>query len=294
MLPTAQPSANSGGQVGLGDHEQNPCYENLLHDYSQLQERMQRRTLALASAAHELKTPLSILSGYLEILLNGKLGTLNDRQSQVLKAMQGSSVRLQQFIRDFLTYSALETNTPAVELEPGDLSACLRELYEIWLPRFQDKEIAFYFLAPEKTVPSFRFDYHKIQRVVSHLLENAFSYVPTKATVWMSIEPYLWDRRVHQHGEIVGERRRVSVTGPNAARINVCDTGPGIAPEFHQEIFEDFVSLRRSPDTQGSGLGLAIARRLMLAQQGKIWVESQVERGAKFSLLLPLNPSELG
>lgn len=74
----------------------------------------------------------------------------------------------------------------------------------------------------------------------------------------------------------------------------MCDTGPGIAPEFHQEIFEDFVSLRHHPDAQGGGLGLAIARRLMQAQQGKIWVESQVDRGAKFSVLLPLNPAESG
>ena len=265
-----------------------------MRNYSRLQGRMRRRTLALASAAHELKTPLSILSGYLEILLNGKLGTLTERQSQVLKAMHGSSLRLQQFIQDFLTYTALETTTPAVQWELGDLRACLRELYEIWLPRFQDKGIAFYFMAQEQTVPAFPFDYHKIQRVVSHLLENAYTCVPSRGTVWLSLEPYLWDRRVHQHGRFIGERRQVLVAAPNAARINVCDTGPGIAPEFHQEIFEDFVSLRHHPDAQGGGLGLAIARRLMQAQQGKIWVESQVDRGAKFSVLLPLNPAESG
>jgi signal transduction histidine kinase len=294
MLPATQSSEKSGGQVGLGNHEPIAGTESMQRDYARLQERMQRQTIALASAAHELKTPLSILSGYLEILLNGKLGTLNDRQSQVLKAMQGSSVLLQQFIRDFLTYSALETTTPVIQLEPGDLYACVQELYDIWLPRFQDKEIAFYLTAQEEALPVFPFDYHKMQRVVSHLLENAHSYVPAKGTVWLSIEPYLWDRRVHQLGDTVDERREIAVTAPNAARINVCDTGPGIAPEFHQEIFEDFVSLRRHADAQGSGLGLAIARRLMQAQQGKIWVESQVERGAKFSLLLPLDPSDLG
>jgi signal transduction histidine kinase len=78
---------------------------------------------------------------------------------------------------------------------------------------------------------------------------------------------------------------------PNSVQITVSDTGPGIAPEFHQEIFDDFVSLRH-PDTEprGTGLGLAIARRLVLAQQGKIWVESEVNAGSRFRFLLPLQP----
>jgi signal transduction histidine kinase len=80
-------------------------HEELARAHSRLQEEMRVRTVALASAAHELKTPLSVLTGYLEVLLAAKLGPLTERQSQVLKAMQASSVRLQQFIQDFLTYT---------------------------------------------------------------------------------------------------------------------------------------------------------------------------------------------
>src|ERR1700720_1003613 len=86
-----------------------PTPADLPQAYSELQERFQRTTNALGSAAHDLKTPLSILNGYVELLQSEKLGPLNDRQREVLTDMQSSGKRLQQFIQDFLTYSALET-----------------------------------------------------------------------------------------------------------------------------------------------------------------------------------------
>src|SRR4051794_38578399 len=74
-------------------------YEELLREYNQLRERSGRTTNALASAAHDLKTPLAILNGYIELLQNEKLGTLNDRQREILGDMQISGRRLQQFIQ---------------------------------------------------------------------------------------------------------------------------------------------------------------------------------------------------
>ena len=71
----------------------------------------------------------------------------------------------------------------------------------------------------------------------------------------------------------------------NAVRVAVSDTGPGIAAEHHQEIFEDFVRVDRS--SSGMGLGLAIAHRLVQAHRGKIWVDSELHRGCTFTVLLP-------
>jgi signal transduction histidine kinase len=73
--------------------------------------------------------------------------------------------------------------------------------------------------------------------------------------------------------------------GANAVRVAVSDTGPGIASEHHQEIFEDFVRVDRT--SSGMGLGLAIAKRLVQAHRGKIWVESEPRRGSTFTFLLP-------
>src|SRR5271154_299885 len=100
---------------------------NLLQEYAQLRERFVRTTNALASAAHDLKTPLAILNGYVELLQSAKLGPINDRQREVLKDMQSSGKRLQQFIQDFLTYSALETGGLMMRYATGNINECLSE-----------------------------------------------------------------------------------------------------------------------------------------------------------------------
>jgi signal transduction histidine kinase len=87
------------------------------------------------------------------------------------------------------------------------------------------------------------------------------------------------------------ERRRRRVMTPNCCRVSVSDTGPGIAPEFQQEIFEEYFRLTpQGTRAEGYGLGLAIARRLVQAAGGKIWVESEPGNGSKFSFLMLLNP----
>src|SRR5579863_1607927 len=90
----------------LADTEASP---QLMEEYNKLRERFLRTTNALASAAHDLKTPLAILNGYVEVLESEKLGGLNPRQREVLRDMRANGRRLQNFIQDFLTYSVLET-----------------------------------------------------------------------------------------------------------------------------------------------------------------------------------------
>ncbi len=83
--------------------------KKLAQEFAKLRERFTRTTNALASAAHDLKTPLAIMNGYVELLRGEKLGPLNDRQREVLSDMHSSGHRLQHFIQDFLTFSVLET-----------------------------------------------------------------------------------------------------------------------------------------------------------------------------------------
>jgi signal transduction histidine kinase len=280
----------SGSQSPAGSHGEKLSYDELSRAYSEARETDRKRTLTMASATHELKTPLSIMSGYLRLLLSGKLGALSEKQTQVLTAMQGSATRLEQFAQDFLAYCTVETGKLAVSFEMADLNECLRELYRIWLVGFQNKGIAFYMPADEP-LPPFRFDYHKVQRVVSTLLENALLSTAPGGTVWLAAEPHHWDRRARESGDVVIDRRRSTFERPNAVRIMVSDTGTGISPEFHQDIFEDFFTLRQQErEARGTGLGLAIARRLVRAQHGKIWVESEVGVGSKFCVVLPLRP----
>ena len=263
--------------------------EQLVKDLNHLRERFRRTTNALASAAHDLKTPLSILNGYIELLQSEKLGAMNGKQREILGDMHASGQRLQNFIQDFLAYSVLETGEMKMRFEMGDMNACLSEVCRLWSHRFQERGLALYFLANDK-LPRFSFDAAKIQRTISNLLENASKFTPKGGTVWLHAEPYMWERRAASK-PTAGERRRQTVSAPNSVKVSVSDTGPGIPAEYHIEVFDDFFRLPSSESqTEGMGLGLAIARRLVHNMGGKIWVESEVGAGCKFSFLVPLKP----
>lgn len=270
------------------------CRRDLLHEYTQLRERFLRTTNALASAAHDLKTPLSILNGYVELLQSEKLGQLNDRQRDILRDMHSSGQRLQHFIQDFLTFSVLETGEMRMRYETGDMNACLSEVCRLWSNRFQERGLALYFLANDK-LTRFPFDSAKVQRVISNLLENASKFTPAGGTVWLHAEPYMWERRSVNKTDISSERRRHDDPLPNSVKVSVSDTGPGIPPEYHIEVFDDFFRLPQSEHlSDGMGLGLAIARRLVSGMGGKIWVESELGAGCKFSFIVPLKPVSNG
>ena len=267
-----------------------PNTADLPHAYSELQERFQRTTNALGSAAHDLKTPLAILNGYVELLQSEKLGPFNERQREVLGDMQLSGKRLQQFIQDFLTYSALETGGLKMQFETGNINDCLSDVCRLWSTRFQEKGLALYFLANDK-LPVFPFDSPKLQRVISNLLENSFKFVQQGGTVWLHAEPNMWERRATTQPAASEDRRRLDITQPNSVKVSVSDTGPGIPAEFHQEVFDDFFRLPGNENQEGMGLGLAIVRRLVQGMGGKVWVESDAGAGCKFSFLIPFKPS---
>jgi len=260
-----------------------------LQEYSQLRERYLRTTNALASAAHDLKTPLAILNGYVEVLQSEKLGGLNERQREVLRDMRSNGQRLQRYIQDFLSFSVLETGELRMRFEAGNINACLSEVCRLWSPRFQERGLALYFLANDK-VPEFPFDAPKVERIVSNLLENASKFTPAGGTVWLHAEPYMWERRAISKPALGQERRRRPVSQPNSVKISVSDTGPGVPPEYHLEIFDDFFRLPTTEKSEGMGLGLAIARRLVQGMGGKIWVESELGAGCKFSFIIPMKP----
>lgn len=258
----------------------------LLDDW--LKRELFRRTLALASAAHELKTPLAVMSGYTDLLLGESLGMLNEAQKTVLAEMQQNAARLQKFIHTFLTFSALESGKLEVSKELGDVNECVSEVLWHWSVPLEKRSMVCRFV-PDKTLPPFRFDCLKVQHIISNLLENALKYTPPGGCIVVKTEAHLWERRTRaQNGTFPQERRkRNGACTYNCVKISVGDNGPGIPPEYHFEIFNEF--LRVQPEkSEGMGLGLAIARRLVEAHGGKIWVESELGRGSTFSLLLPI------
>lgn len=251
-----------------------------------------RRTIALASAAHELKTPLSVMTGYTDLLLGQLLGPLNEQQTKVLEEMKQSGLRLQRFVHDFLAFSALESGKIRIAKELGDVNECIAEVLEHWSSRFEQKKIRWEF-RPDSGLPAILFDQLKLQHVVSNLVDNAVKFTPSGGKVRVSTSTYLWERRSYRQTlPSANERRTKGASESNAIRVCVSDTGPGIPPEYHQEIFNEFLRLQQTSDSHGMGLGLAIARRLMEAHGGKIWVESEPDQGSTFCLLLPMRTKE--
>lgn len=263
--------------------EREITYRNLLAAYLRLQEVNRQKTVFLASAAHELKTPLAVIKGYYDLLLSSSLGKLNEKQREILQESKDSCERLVRLVSMFLNYSALESGKLVLHLRENDLRDCLTELAKRWQDAFNRKHVRLE-THLDAALPVFKFDYQKVQQSVANLLDNALKHTPTGGAVTLTACPNFWERRAAD-GSPSEERRRRRLEHPNSILIRVSDTGAGIAVEYHQEIFEEFVRVDRS--SSGMGLGLAIVKRLVQAHRGKIWVESEPGQGSAFCILLP-------
>jgi signal transduction histidine kinase len=265
--------------------EREITYRNLLAAYLRLQEVNRQKTVFLGSAAHELKTPLAVMKGYYDLLLSGSLGKLGERQREILQESKESCDRLVRLVSMFLNYSALESGKLVLQLRENDLEDCIKDLACRWQEAFQRANVRLE-TKLNPGVPVFKFDYQKVQQCIANLLDNALKHTPSGGCVTLSAEPHFWERRVTDTAP-AQERRRERAGCLNSVLISILDTGSGIAAEFHQEIFEEFV--RVDPLSSGMGLGLAITKRLIQAHRGKVWVDSEMGRGSSFSFLLPIN-----
>jgi signal transduction histidine kinase len=265
--------------------EREITYRNLLAAYLRLQEVNRQKTVFLASAAHELKTPLAVMKGYYELLLSGSLGKLAERQREILEDSKDSCDRLVRLVSMFLNYSALESGKLVLQLRENDLHDCINDVVCRWQEPFQRAKVHLD-VQIRGEMPTFKFDYQKVQQCVANLLDNALKHTPQAGSVTLLAQAYFWERR-STDAATPQDRRRGSGARPNSVLVSVTDTGSGIAPEFQQEIFEEFV--RVDPSSSGIGLGLAIAKRLVQAHRGKIWVNSEIGSGSSFSFLLPLH-----
>jgi len=291
METEAEEDGGPGGATQLTVQEllqeREITYRNLLAAYLKLQEVNRQKTVFLASAAHELKTPLAVIKGYYDLLLTGSLGRLTDKQRDIVEESKDSCERLVRLVSMFLNYSALESGKLVLQLRENDLRDCLDELAKRWSEAFQRKGVRLD-ASIDPSIPTFRFDYQKVQQAAANLLDNSLKHTPGGGVVTLRAAPHFWERRVAAVSP-AEERRRFRLPRPNSAEVCVTDSGPGIAAEHHQEIFEDFVRVDRN--TSGMGLGLAIAKRLIQAHRGKIWVESEPHAGSKFTFLLPMDQS---
>ena len=140
--------------------EREITYRNLLAAYLRLQEVNRQKTVFLASAAHELKTPLAVMKGYYDLLLSGSLGKLTERQRDMLQESKESCDRLVRLVAMFLNYSALESGKLVLQLRANDIQDCIADVVCRWDDAFQRAGVRLE-RHVDAGLPSFKFDYQE-------------------------------------------------------------------------------------------------------------------------------------
>lgn len=231
----------------------------------QLEEARRREREFLASVGHDLRTPLTTISGYAEALAEGKVGEAD--LGKVSGVMHRESRRLSRLLEDLMLLSRLEAGEFLLRPEPVDLARHLQGSLEAYRGRAESAGI--HLEADLQPVAEALVDPDRVDQVVGNLVENALRYTPEQGTVRLMLRP----------------------EGVNA-RLSVTDTGPGIEAADLPHIFERlYVARRYRPvRTEGSGLGLAIVKELTQAMGGTADVASRPGEGTTVSVSIPLQP----
>ena len=219
----------------------------------------------LAAMSHELRTPLNAIAGYTELMGLEIGGPVTEQQQGYLSRIRGSQQHLLGIITDLLNYSRLEAGQLSYNVQSVPVRAIVETVAPLVGPQATTRKITLGYdpCAPEMIV---RADRGKVEQIVLNLLSNAVKFTPGGGAVDVSCG-------------VVGDR----------VAIVVRDTGVGIPGDKLEAIFEPFVQLGRSLSSmrEGTGLGLAISRDLARAMDGDVSVESTVDVGSTFRLLLP-------
>ncbi|MEW5961104.1 MAG: ATP-binding protein [Chloroflexota bacterium] len=234
-----------------------------------------RREL-IANVAHELRTPLSSIKGYMEGLIDGVLPAQPDTYQQVYREAD----RLQRLVNDLQELSRVEAGAFELERRPLALADLVRQIAARLRPQFEEKGVCLALDLPDNLPPVLA-DEDRISQVLLNLVGNALQYTPCGGSVTVTLAAP--DSTQLQTN---GQPGRIS-----QLLITIGDTGLGIPPEHLPHLFTRFyrVDKSRSRAGGGSGIGLTIARHLVEAHGGHIWAESEGEgRGSTFGFTLPL------
>ena len=235
----------------------------VFHDLTRLKQLERTREEFVANVSHELRTPLSLIKGYVETLLDGARNN-PEVAERFLRIIERNTQRLDLLIQDLLTISALESERIKLVLQPVNLRPLAEKIFADLNSRAENKNMQMIIELPDLMAKA---DTNRIDQVLANLVDNAIKY-----------------GRPHGQVSIGGKK----IDGEEI-EIHVRDDGPGIPAEALDRVFERFyrVDKARSRDQGGTGLGLSIVKHIVQAHGGKVWVESELGKGATFFFTLP-------
>jgi signal transduction histidine kinase len=229
------------------------------------------KTELLANVSHEFRTPLNVIVGYVDLLREGTFGSFSTESMPVLDKVRGNASYLLELVEEFLDLSKLEAGAAPVRRETVQLTPFLRELSDWFALLVRTRPVRFVSEVPDG-LPPVAAETAKLRVVVQNLLSNAEKFT--------------------EQGEV---RLGAEALDGGRIAIHVSDTGPGIAPEHHEAIFDLFHQLSpQDGSTKGIGLGLALARRFARMMGGDITLASVVGQGSRFTVVLPVAPATPG
>jgi two-component system phosphate regulon sensor histidine kinase PhoR len=238
----------------------------VLHDVTELRRLERVRQDFVANVSHEFKTPLTAIQGFAETLLAGALDDPENNR-RFLEIIRNHAIRLARLTNDLLKLARIEAGKMELEFSSVGLLELIEGCTETTLLKANRKEITLEISVPPQ-LPPVRGDAALLRDVLQNLLDNAIQYTPARGHISV-----------------------IASAGPREAVVTVADTGIGIPLADSERIFERFyrVDAARSREAGGTGLGLSIAKHIVEAHGGKLWVESTVGQGSKFSFSLPLD-----
>jgi signal transduction histidine kinase len=242
---------------------------NLMNDelqrlYRELEAASEHKSEFLASMSHELRTPLNAMLGFSQVLREQMVGEVNEKQKEYLEDILSSGNHLLSLINDVLDLSKVEAGQVELDVAPFSLREALERGVLMVRERATTDGVQIG-LAAAPEVDVVDGDERRIRQVVFNLLANAVKFTPPGGAVDVSA--------AQVNGEV---------------RIAVADTGPGIAPEDRERIFEEFQQTELGiGQREGTGLGLALSKRLVELHGGRIWVDSELGEGSTFVFTLP-------
>jgi PAS domain S-box-containing protein len=233
---------------------------------SRMQEASRLKSEFLANMSHELRTPLNAVIGFAELIYKGKVGPVSSEQHEYLGDILTSSKHLLQLINDVLDLAKVESGKMEFRPETVDLAKLVTEVRDVLRGLAASKRLRVTTRVHPDLAPVF-VDPARVKQILYNYLSNAIKFTPEQGSVNIRIDP----------------------EGPDSFRMDVEDTGVGIAPEHLSSLFVEFQQLDASAAKryQGTGLGLALTKRLAEAHGGRVAVTSTAGQGSTFSAILP-------
>ena len=248
-------------------------HRHTLQLLAEMQARDALKTQFLANISHDLRTPLTAIITHAEILRDGILGRLSDRQCESIGGIINGGRQLLEMVGEILTYARGAANQLTLSLTRFEIREVIDQVVSLNESLAARKGLEIRREVADDLEPIVA-DRDKIAHVLGNLVGNAIDFTAKGGRVWVSAT-------------------RVSERGRPHVLLEVGDTGIGIAEEHHDLIFREFAQVDASAARQhhGTGLGLTIARRLVELHEGRIWLESALGRGSRFFVLLPSAPA---